>query len=505
MRLRLNSGLNAFYLFLLLFSVLCVSCSDSDDEKFVIPVTPGVNLQDHEVQLVFHATAEECEVSFTVESKSSEIAINWGESSKLYSVTSGEVSYVYPPEEKTYVITVISSGLSKVDMTHEKSKNIIGLYAGECPEFMDLSFSRENKLEAFDLRKCPQFNSILMQVNTENFDLNGFSNAEELYLYMSANAEIDLKGYDDLQELSVYLDKGYSNSYKAIRVTDSPELRKLKIEKYFSSGVQHSPYTVFLEDLIIEAPQLNLLQLSYLHLGKGLNLQKAGSDWVDVVLYGCDSYEKLVLSPATRQLDINNMWKPVVDFHIEELDLSACRRLEWLKLDHLSSLKKIVWGDPSPMQWFWMQQCPFISEIDFTSYSFLEKINCFGNERLERVKLAELPQLAHLCLMNNEVLTGLTAEQLPVLSDVDIRSNKLDEQAIATFVKALPDALSPEGKLRSIKLEGNPGDTEYVHSIVGGKQNWQLVEYGTEGGTRSGEAFSSEQKNLGDVIHLKGR
>lgn len=495
---------NYCFSFLCFLLIVFLSCSNDDENKFPVPTIPGIDIPEGEVQLVFRATAESNVITFKVEANVSGIMVNWGDNTELYQISSGEISYEYPAEEKSYIITIQAPQLTNIDLTHENAYNVTGLYAGECPEFMNLSFNKENLFEAFDLRACPQFGNLTMQINTNNFDLSGLSKAKKMFLYIAANTEIRLDEYSGLERLDLYYDLVNPITYQTLRIENSPHLTDLEIDAFISSGYVRPPYTIYLENLLLKAPKLTTAKLNNLHINGNIDLSKAGEDAVDIVLYSCDTPQKLMLSPATRRLNIHNGWIPAVDFHIEELDLSVCKGLEYITLEVLSGLKTIKFGDQTNLKSFWVRECPLVKSLEFKSFPSFERLFCFGNDQLESITLSDLSNLNRISLNKNTLLTELKGVNIPNLSAVDIRDGQFDENTILSLLNALPDELSPTGQKRILEAQGNPGYTENVRTFVTNRENWELKEYNFPNPLSKETMTSSGAMETDKVIYLKG-
>lgn len=499
------------FLCLALSFVLSVSCSSDDDEsdKFVVPVTPGIDLQEDEVQLVYHATPDSYyEIAFSVESQSDEIMINWGDDDRMHILSEGKAVHVYPAEERSYIITIMSEGISKIDITDSRAMNITAFYAGNCPNLMNLSYNKNNRFEAFDLTMCPHFNAISMQVNNSGFDLSGLKKAKWLWLSLTADQHVDLKGFDVLEKAYIYLDVNTYWGNNTVRITESPELRSLSINMFTPSGYAYPPYTIYLEDLEIKAPRLNDIRLENLYIPLDIDLREAGKDSVQVVMYSCNTPEKLLFSPATYSLSIHNGWSPATIWQVEELDLSGCERLTYLFLDVLSHLKTIRLGNATNLRRFWLQKCPQMERLDFASLPSLCIIECFTNERLKEITLKDLPELHTMDFTNNSVLSELTGEELPMLSRIDISNNQFSENTIISLINALPDEPAFGGQNRTLDIEGNPGDTEEVHNFIENKQYWEFKSYHTQNASprAAGKTdIPATSTDTGNIIHLNAK
>jgi len=496
----------SLFLSILFSTVVFLSCSSDDKEDlFPLPSVPGIGLETGQVQLVYQATPENHEIVFEVAAKGFDLVINWGDTGEKHLVSGGEISYVYPAEEKTYIITMISTYLSGIDLTHEKARNIIGFYAGECPSFMDFSFNKDNLFEALDLTKCPQFHSFRMQVNTPNFDLSGLKNATSLRLYLAADIETDLKDFTALEKLTIYPDMDQRIRYKPIRIENSPNLTTFEMNSFSASGYSYAPYTTFLDGLSIKSQNLNRLDLSNQIFDIDLDLREVGKDSVVVLLNNCNFTKKLLMSPATHTLAIHNGWTPEVDNNIEELDLTDCDRLAYTQIEFLSHLKKIHLGDASNLKRFWLQRCPQITDLQFETYPELEEIDLFGNVNLKEVSMKDLPQLKRIAFTRNSILTGLSGTNIPEIARIEMIENALDEATLLSFFEPLPDTPSYEGVKRVIQLDRNPGYTEKVKALIESRENWEIVNYSN----LPVESKTAESKNKflqgePNIIRLKG-
>lgn len=498
-------------IYFLIFSlfILISSCSKDDDNDnnpgFVVPTIPGVGIEENSVQLVFKASAEESTVTLGVESKTGDVFINWGDNESLDTYLSGEVTYTYPAEEKEYIISIMSSRISAINLLSEQSLHITGFFAGDCPELMSIQFNKINEFENFDVTKCSQFSQLQMYIHNDNFDLSGLSNATALGLFVCSNMDIHLKDYPNLSSLYISLERQYAKP-KNIQVEKCPQLTDTRINSYNTYSSSPSNRICWVKNLILDIPLLKDLKLEDLTITEDLDLRKTGDNFETLILNSFNYQKGIYFNSSMRNFLINNMWKPRVDFEKKEIDLSQCKQLEAVQIDGLSSLEHIRLGNKETLGKYWLQLCPNVKEFEFSSYPALENLSCFNNVGVKSIKMKDLPELGYIAFSQNQNLTELDAENVSGIYNVELGNNQLDENMIKQFFSLLTDAPMPDGKNRRIMIYGNPGDTENMRSIIRNTDHWDLVgsyepafKSNTEMNDEKSDKFSSQSNS----IHLK--
>lgn len=490
---------------ILLFVFMAYSCSD-DKERFLIPEIPGEGIQGNEFQMVFCPTAENYEITFSLKSAGTKTYINWGDDTKLHEYEpSGEISHTYPPEEGKYIITVKNTRLTALDFTHENALNITAIYLGDCPELMNYSYNKINKLSAFDLRQCPQFRSIWVQVHTTDFDWAGVQNAEYLNIELRKNTNvIDLTNLPNLTRCDIYLDRQEGNMLSTLKLVDVPQLQHLNLmgSSYYPS---YYPPQSYINNIVLDAPALEEMSIDYIHISEDVDFSNLGS-LRKLIMYGFSSDGDFKITPNLEQLSISNHWGSQIYWNLKSLDLSGLKRLRYLTVEMQQALTHINFGTAESLESLWMQRCNSITKLEFEGLPQLSRIQCFGNTKLASVNASNLPELSILDIEGSPELLNLQVKNTPKIWDVDIANNNFTDKQIKSLFSSLPKKHPDEEVSRRYRITGNPGDIPETHEYIVNSGQWEKntlydpVTPNTDVVSRSVDSGIN-----GDIIHLKAK
>lgn len=493
------------YLSLLLVATVLLSCSD-DKDNFSVPEIPGEGIQANEFQMVFCPTAENNEITFSLKSAGTKTYINWGDDTKLHEYEpSGEISHIYPPEEGKYIITVKNTRLTALDFTHKNALNITAIYLGNCPELMNYSYNKVNKLSAFDLRQCPQFRSIWVQVHTTDFDWAGVQNAEYLNIELRKNTNvIDLTNLPNLTQCDIYLDRQEGNMLSTLKLIDVPQLEFLNIIGSSNYPGYYPPQS-YINNMVLDAPALEAMMIYYIHISEDTDFSNLnGMKKLDMRGFSSDGNFKP--APNLNQLSITNIFEPQIYWNLKSLDLSGLKRLQYLTVEMQQALTHINFGTAESLESLWMQRCNSITKLEFESLPQLSRIQCFGNTKLANVNVSNLPELSILNIEGSPELLNLQVKNTPKIWSVDIANNNFTDKQIKSLFSSFPKEHPDEEVARRYRITGNPGDIPETHEYIVNSGQWEInTSYGPVNPNTDAVSRSTDSGIDSDIIHLKAR
>lgn len=456
--------------------ILFVGCSSDDDEVFVSKV-PGESLKEEQIQIVFSATEENHILKFSVNSDyTGSLEVEWGEKSapKAQKYTSkSDIYYDFPVQSENYVITVNVSQLKSIAFDDASTPNIRGLYLGDCSSLESFSMNGSlSNLETLDINNCPRFwgGSFTVFANNEKFNFDGLKKAGSIVAYVKAPIAIDLSN-SDIESFTLFQLTDYIPS---LHVESCSNLDYLSLNK----GTDGYSWPK-IGNIDVKNTTLSKLGISAIK-SDSLDISEAGNGFEAISLSYFDA-GFIKWNKALKYISMRGGSSLDVDYNanyqstIRVLDFSDCEQLEELSVEFFPILKDIKVGGLQTLKFLWLQGNGDIEKLDISDMPSLASVYLFTHKNLESATFKNLPLLANLSLTNSSKFSSIDAGSLPLLASVELENNNLDENEIKLFFSHLANQLTTEGNQRSIKIKGNPGDTENIRSIIQKSGNWQVI------------------------------